>query len=482
MTDRDVDRRHDAGWARGDHRALAAAALVFVGAVLAWPVPRIVALVVLSLGLAGRRPSLAAVGVALFVAGGAHAALAALGEPLPGEVDGWVTLGGDPVPAGPGIRVEVIADGRRYDAFAYGAAAGGLRRLLTGERVELVGRVRPRPADRPDLRWRHLAGRIEVESVADPAPAAPIHRLANGLRRTLAAGVEHLREDRRALVTGVVYGDDRAQSETDREAFRAAGLSHLLAVSGQNVAFVLAVAGPLLRRMVQRTRAPAVMVVLAGFGLVTRFEPSVLRATFMAGTSAVAGASGRVADGMRLLAIAVVASLILDPLLVGRLGFQLSVTASLGILALAPALSSRLRGPRALREALAVTIAAQLMVAPLLVATFGSVPVVALPANLLAVPAAGPMMMWGLTAGLLAGLLGGVSARILHLPTDLLARWLEAVAHTSAGLHLGGMGLVHVSACWVALLGWLYGDRRTRLLAAVGGVTVLVHAAALGPR
>ena len=121
----------------------------------------------------------------------------------------------------------------------------------------------------------------------------------------------------------------------------------------------------------------------------TRFEPSVLRATVMAGGSATIAARGREADGLRLLSLTVVGLLLVDPLLVHRAAFQLSVAACAGILLGSSTLADLLPGPRPLREAAAVTLAAQSAVAPLLLLLFGPVPVAALPANLLAAPDAG---------------------------------------------------------------------------------------------
>ena len=462
-------------------RAVAAAALVAAAAAAAIPVPLPVGLGLAAVGGLLRRGALVVLAVALVVSGRADRAWSAQAVPPPDEWEGLVTLGGDPRPIGPGVVVEVIAGGRRYEAMAYGGAAGPLRRMLAGERIELRATVAPLPPDRPDLARRHLAGRMAVEGSGLRLPAAPVHRIANGLRRTLAGGLDHLPDDRRALVTGVVFGDDREQADADRDAFRAAGLSHLLAVSGQNVAFVLALAAPLLRRGTHRFRLPLTLVVLAGFGLVTRFEPSVLRATTMAGVAAVAAAGGRTAGGIRILASAVVAVLLVDPLLVGSVGFQLSVLASGGILVLAGPLAGALPGPGWFREAAAVTVAAQLAVAPRLVA-FDPVPVVSLPANLLAVPAAGPMMTWGLTGGFAAGVLGGLPARLLHLPTDLLARWLQAVAHTSAAVPLGGLTVVHVAVLWAAAAVLLRRPGPGVRRATIGAVVLIVlHAALFGP-
>ena len=111
----------------------------------------------------------------------------------------------------------------------------------------------------------------------------------------------------------------------------------------------------------------------------------------------------------RVLAIAVVVLLLVDPFLVHSVGFQLSCAASLGIALFAPRLTRWIRGPAWLRECLAVTAAAQLGVAPVLLPVFGSMPLVALPANLLAVPVAGPLTTFGMAAGAVAGLLHDVA-------------------------------------------------------------------------
>ncbi|MGH9178102.1 MAG: ComEC/Rec2 family competence protein, partial [Acidimicrobiales bacterium] len=101
-----------------------------------------------------------------------------------------------------------------------------------------------------------------------------------------------------------------------------------------------------------------------------------------------------------------------------------------------------LSGPlsRRLPLPLAVTVAAQAGVAPVLVPVFGGVPVASLPANLLAVPAAGPVMVWGLAAGIPAGLLGEPVAGLVHLPTRLLVGWVAGVARWAAALPLGELG------------------------------------------
>jgi competence protein ComEC len=145
-----------------------------------------------------------------------------------------------------------------------------------------------------------------------------------------------------------------------------------------------------------------------------------------------------------LLALAVALLIVIDPFLVRTVGFQLSVAACAGIVLLARPLARVLPGPTVLSDALAVTIAAQAGVAPVLVLTFGGVPLASVPANLLAAPAAAAVMVWGVGAGLIAGLLGGHAAAVLHWPTAVLVGWIALVAHWSASWPLGELQARHV--------------------------------------
>ena len=160
-------------------------------------------------------------------------------------------------------------------------------------------------------------------------------------------------------------------------------------MTGSNVAFVLVLAGPVLRRFGLGGRLVGGLAVLVVFGTMTRWEPSVLRACAMAACSMTALHLGRPNAGLRVLALAVLGLLLADPFLVHSVAFLLSCGATAGIAVLAAPLSERLRGPRWIREGLGVTLASQIGVAPVLLPVFGALPAAALPANLVAVPLAG---------------------------------------------------------------------------------------------
>ena len=392
--------------------------------------------------------------------------------------EGPVVLAADPEPTSGGVRVTASIDGERYDLRAWGSPAGGLRNRLMGEQVMVEATLRPLNDAPTWLLAQGLSGRGTVTSVDGFDVGSPHTRLANSIRRTIESGASSMSRDEQALFAGLVYGDDRAQSPLTADNFDAAGLTHLLAVSGQNVAFVLAITGPVLRRLGHRQRFVFVLAVLVLFATVTRFEPSVVRASVMTAVASVAVLVGTEVSSGRVLAVAVSALVVIDPLIVHSVAFQLSVAASAGILLWSGRVARAVPGPRPLVEALAVTACAQLAVAPLLVWRFDGLPVASLPANLLAGPAAGPVMMWGLTGGLMAGLVPEWLAAWLHVPTRLALWWIDSVASQVPLLPLGRLGAVHIVLLFV-LGAW--GLRRIARLGrgatVVGLFVVLMHPA-----
>ncbi len=456
-----------------DRAAVVLAAAVAAGAWWSAPVPRAVGAVVFGLGLVRRSPWLLCAGGLLLAAALGHRAWAGLAPPAPEAVEGAAaTLVTDPEPEPDGVHTIIRLGGRRLEAVVADRAEGDLLDdALAGERLIVSGRIVP-IADRPDLAVRHVAGRLVVHDLAEVGPGDPLSRMANGLRRTIVRGAQPLGPERTALLTGILLGDDREQSPATTDDFRASGLSHLLAVSGQNVAFVLVVAGPLLRRLGLGSRFLATMAVLGWFALLTRFEPSVLRATAMAVVAVGAATAGRPVDGRRGLALAVTGLVLIDPLLVHSVGFGLSVLATAGIVVLAPQVEARLPGPRWFTVPAAVTLAAQVAVAPLLAVVFGGVPLAGVPANLLAGPAAGALMVWGLVAGPIAGVVADL-APVLHLPTGWALGWLAGVARGAAAVPLGELQVPHLVALAV-LVAVARALRRSRR--AIGALVGLVAA------
>jgi len=392
---------------------------------------------------------------------------------------------GDPEPIGVGWRAELqLRSGDRVEATAFGRAGFELRQLAVGDRVLAVGRVRP-IGDRPWLRARHIVGRLTLDDVAVTAPAAGFDRLVNELRSVIVDGAVSFDDRARPLYTGLVIGDDRFQPLAQQAQFRASGLTHLLAVSGQNVAFVLLVVRPVLLAFGRRTRLVAIVGILILFAAMTRAEPSVLRASTTAGVATWALVTGRAGSGLRTLSVGVAGLVLVDPFLLDVVGFQLSVAASAGIVVVSPLVLGRLPGPMrrlpgmtAVGQALAVTVGAQAAVAPLLIHHFGPLPLASIPANLVAGWAAGAVMTLGLTVGPISGLLHRarfpVAAELVQWPSRLLVGWVDGTARWAADLDLPRLGLPSLAA--LAVLGILVAVRPRGPLgrAVVVGATVAV--------
>lgn len=366
--------------------------------------------------------------------------MAVSGVPL-GPYRGDAVLRADPVLKGRAVHAVLELDGHRYDVWAYGSAGIRLSAHRFGETVRVDGVRTPLPDGTARRRHvRHVVGRFEVGAMSSTeagslSRASPIVRAAHRVRALLGRGARTLSTQDRALFAGLVYGDDSAQGPEMIERFRRSGLAHLTAVSGQNVAYVLAMASPFLTRLRRPVRWAATMGVLAWFVVLTRLEPSVLRAGLMAAVSATVFAMGHRATAGQVLGIAVMLGLLLDPFLLWSVGWWLSISGAAGLIVLTPVLSAgRSDDGRSRRSWVAPMAAAQIGVLPVSVAVFGVPSALAIPANLLAVPVAGVVMLIGLPAALVAAWVPDGPARIVMFPLSFGVHWVDAVATLGARL------------------------------------------------
>ena len=353
-----------------------------------------------------------------------------------------------------GQRVVLEVRGKRFEAIAYGSAGRRLRGRLMGESVWVEG---TRSSVRPDrLRWlapRHVVGSLTLTSVSEQwGFGSPLYRSVNRIRRVLIRSVDVMPESEASLFLGLIIGDDRNQPESMRNAFRSAGLSHLVAVSGQNVAFVLIALSPLLRRLRTWWRFSATLGAIGWFVVLTRIEPSVLRAATMAALAAFGFARGLHLSPKNMLAGAVIGLVAIDPMLAWSIGFAMSVGATAGLIGMTPRLAQligRAGFPTWCAQLLAVTLGAQLGVMPISLVVFHSAPVVGIIANLLAVPVAGLIMLVGLPLGLISAVLPEQMIAVVMLPMVLAVRWVWWVAVLAERVSLHGVLNI---AVWMTLL------------------------------
>jgi competence protein ComEC len=260
-----------------------------------------------------------------------------------------------------------------------------------------------------------------------------------------------------ALARGFVLGEDEGIDAKTEEDFRRAGLSHLLAVSGQNVTLLALLAMPLLGALgvPLRERLVWVLALIAVYVPVAGAGPSIQRAGVMGALGLLATLGGRRTSRLYALALAAAVTLAIDPSIAGDVGWQLSFAAVLGILLLASPLRERLLGllgrgrwRRALAEGLAATVAATLATAPLIAFHFETLSTTTLVANVLALPAVAPAMWLGMCGACLAQLpgvplepLNGLDALLLAYVAQV-AEWCAAPGWAELEVHLDAAGLI----------------------------------------
>ncbi|HPU01135.1 MAG: ComEC/Rec2 family competence protein [Firmicutes bacterium] len=244
---------------------------------------------------------------------------------------------------------------------------------------------------------------------------------AVALRRRMVATIEaHLPSPASELLAGILFGQRRRLPEDIQENFTASGTGHLLAVSGLHVGLVAALILGLWRCLGLRGKLPLILALLLvlGYAYLTGMRPSALRAAVMLAFALGALLLERDRDLPTAVALAALAPLVLNPLYLFNIGFQLSYTATLAIIYLQPPLAEallKLGLPGFVRPALAVTLASQLGVLPLCAYHFQHVPVGALFFNLLLVPLMAPVVGLGLGGALLGFAWPAAAAFVLRI-------------------------------------------------------------------
>ena len=275
--------------------------------------------------------------------------------------------------------------------------------------------------------WRRVGRRGGLGGVAD--------RLHAWLARDSVPG---LAGQRRAVLEGVVLGEDQGLSDGLKRRFRASGLYHLLAVSGSNVALVAAgVLG--LAWLLGVSRLAAEVGALAGIGayvLAVGPQPSVLRAGVAGALGSLAWLTGRQRDAWYALLAAAVALLAWNPYNALDPGFQLSFAAVLSIFVLAPRFRRFVEGyplPPLLADALAVSAACGLGTAPVSWFQFHAIPLLTVPANAAAAPVVAPMLGLALVTALVTPV-APPAAALLAAANGWLAAYLAGCARVFGGL------------------------------------------------
>jgi len=317
-----------------------------------------------------------------------------------------------------------------------------------GMLVSVSGGVRPPPDDDPYgdyLRRTGVAGTLRARSLeirpTESGPANVLERLRRGAATALTTAIP---EPEAGLAAGIVVGlRDRVDRDLAAD-FTTVGASHVVAISGWNIAIVAASVAALGGGLARRRRAVLTATAIVLYVAFAGASASVVRAAAMAGVVLVARESGRAGRAAAALGWAALLLLIADPHLVTDAGFQLSTLATAGILAWATPLGAWLTGaargrvPGWLIECLAVSLAAQAATLPVVLVTFGRLAIVSPVVNLAIVPLVAPAMAASAVAlgGGFATMAGAPAlvATLLGLPAWVLLSAIVGIVEATAAL------------------------------------------------
>jgi competence protein ComEC len=309
-----------------------------------------------------------------------------------------------------------------------------------GSVLAVRGGLEPLPAREAWLRVRGVHAQLRADALTATGavrggPQGLVDHLRERAQLALTTGVP---SQEGALLGGMALGDDAGLPDRVRDEFRAAGLSHLVAASGQNVMLLaaLVLAATAVLGLGLRTRLALTLAMIALYVPLAGAGASIQRAGVMGAAGVVAILAGRPAARWHALLLSMAVTLTLNPRALEDVGWQLSFAAVIAILLLATRLRDALarRGiPAGLAEATALTAAATLGTAPLIAAHFGQTSLVSLPANVAAAPAVAPAM-W---LGMIAALAGQVSTALAAPFTALAAfpvAYVMWVAHITSAM------------------------------------------------
>ena len=316
------------------------------------------------------------------------------------------------------------------------ASDPGWRQLLPGQRVTAEGRLMP--ARGGDLTAAVLSVSTPPTRLGQPSWG---QRAAGSLRAGLQRACAPLPDEPGGLLPGLVVGDTSRLEPSVEDDFLTTGMTHLNAVSGSNVAIIVGLVLLLARwgRAGPWLAAAICGFALVGFVILARPSPSVVRAAAMGAVGLLGLALGRPRAALPALGGAVTALVVADPELAGDAGFALSVLATGGLLLIAPRWrdAMRRRGvPAGVAEALAVPAAAQVACAPVVAGLSGTISLVAVPANLLVVPAIAPATVLGVVAAVVSPV-WPAGAEFAAWLGSWPAWWLVTVARYGAQLPAG---------------------------------------------
>jgi competence protein ComEC len=375
-------------------------------------------------------------------------------------------------------------DGKLYVTLSRKAA----QNLYPGHKVRLTGRLyRPQPATLP--RGFDFAAMLRREGAFAGLKAEEIKILRKGSgwgswliqQRIVRSLQSSLGKPNGALVSALVLGKEAVDIPYFlRDGFVQVGLAHALAASGTQVSILLSVVLKICDRFRNKIQMAVGGITLLGFGSLSGFEPSITRAIVMGLAALVALVFQRKTRPVMLLLATVTGLLLIHPLWVWDLGFQLSALATLGLMVSVPPLMERLDWlPPTIATWVAVPLAAMLWTLPLQLYVFGLFPIYSLVVNVLSAPLLTVLTLGSFVSAAIAALippLGSLVAWLLYWPIQgwvAMVLWIGTLPGNA--LVFGSLSVLQLVALYGLLVAvWLWPWLRQRWTLAASLAIVLV--------
>jgi competence protein ComEC len=311
------------------------------------------------------------------------------------------------------------------------ARARDFGEVMVGQPVRFRARI-TRPT-------RHDLTVAVLNATGQPAigRAAPADRASHAIRAGFDATARHvLPADQAAALPALVLGDTSSITTATSREFRAAGLTHLTAVSGANVTIVCGAVLFSARLIGPRMAVVLAAAALVAFVVVVQPTASVLRAALMGAIALLGVLSSRRRQAIPALSATVLVLMVAAPQMAVDVGFALSVVATAALVIVAPVWSRRLVSagwPKPVADGFCVACAAQLVTAPMVAGISGRFSLVAVAANLAVAALIAPITVLGSAAAALCPL-WPAGAQLLIRFTGPELWWLLHIAQWAAGV------------------------------------------------
>jgi competence protein ComEC len=327
---------------------------------------------------------------------------------------------------------------------------------------------------------RRVAALISARSTLQQTEKTdPLNRLAGTIRATFRKSARSIGGTSGALIPGLVLGDTSLESTEFQLDMRRSGLTHLTAVSGENFAIIASFLLWALQFVLRKlpTRIVITALVLLAFIFLVRPSPSVLRASVMTSVLLLGKARGVRTSALPALGLAISGLILIDPFQAIDPGFALSVSATAGILILAPSLTnflSRFTRHEKVIELLAIPMAATVFCTPLIIAISGQFSLIALPANFLVAEVVAPITVIGFIAALLSPVWAGAS-HLLLLICKPFSAWVVLIAHRCGALPVLQVPKSFTGAALTLVITLLLARRAFKSLTVLVVLAVTIH-------